>query len=484
MADPLHVAFVSSEMVPFAKTGGLADVCGALPKALARLGHRVTAFLPRYASIPFPPGEFAGSVHVPVDTAHRSAGFYRARLQDGVEVVFVEHPAFFDRPGLYGSDGHDYDDNRLRFAFFCRAVVEYFRSRGERPHVFHAHDWQAGLLPVYLKAFYSDDPTLHRSPTVFTIHNLAYQGNFGTDTLGILGLPWNLGTREGVEFHGQTSYMKGGIFFSEMVNTVSPTYAREIQTPAMGYGMDGVVRARAADLSGILNGVDYDEWDPQVDAYTAERYSAKAPAGKAACKADLLRTMGLPEFPDLPIIGVTSRLVWLKGYDVVAQAWWDFLQRPLRMVILGTGEADIEAALRGLAERAPDRFAVRLAYDTALAHKIVAGSDMFLMPSRFEPCGLTQLYALRYGTVPVVRSAGGLVDTVEPWNAISGQGTGFRFANPDGTGMMWAIDQALAAYQDKKAWKRLVKNGMSRDFSWDRSARAYEELYRKAIAKA
>jgi starch synthase len=484
MPDSLHVALASSEMVPFAKTGGLADVCGALPKALAALGHRVTAFLPRYGPIRFPPGEFLGSVHVPADTAHRSAGFYRARVRDGVDVIFVEHPPFFDRPGLYGQDGQDYADNRFRFAFFARAVAEYFRSRGERPDVFHAHDWQTGLLPVYLKAFYSDDPTLHRSPSVFTIHNLAYQGNFGADTVGLLGLPWNLGTREGLEFHGQTSYMKGGIFFSELVNTVSPTYAREIQTPAMGYGMDGVVGARASDLSGILNGVDYEEWDPQVDVHVAQRYSPKALAGKAECKADLLRSMGLPEFPDLPVVGVTSRLVWLKGFDIVSTAWWDLLQRPLRMVILGTGEADIQTGLRALAERAPDRFAVRLAYDTALAHKIVAGSDMFLMPSRFEPCGLTQLYSLRYGTVPVVRSAGGLVDTVEPWNADTGEGTGFRFDDPDGTGMMWAIDQALSAYASKKAWKRLMRNGMSQDFSWERSARAYVDLYQRAIAKA
>ncbi len=484
MSESLHVALVSSEMVPFAKTGGLADVCGALPKALARLGHRVTAFLPRYGAIPFPPGESMGSVHVPADTPHRSAGFYRTRLRDGVDVVFVEHPPFFDRPGIYGQDGHDYADNRFRFAFFARAVAEYFRSRGERPDVFHAHDWQAGLLPVYLKAFYSNDPTLHRSPSVFTIHNLAYQGNFGADTVGLLDLPWNLGTGEGLEFHGQTSYMKGGIFFSELVNTVSPNYAREIQTPAMGYGMDGVVGARASDLSGILNGVDYEEWDPEVDAHVARNFSVESPAGKAQCKADLLRSMGLPEFPDLPVVGVTSRLVWLKGFDLVAGAWWDLLQRPLRMVILGTGEGGIEAGLRALAERAPDRFAVRLAYDTGLAHKIVAGSDLFLMPSRFEPCGLTQLYSLRYGTVPVVRSAGGLVDTVEPWNAATGEGTGFRFDDPDGTGMLWALDQALAAYADRKAWRRIMKNGMVRDFSWDRSAHAYVDLYRKAIARA
>jgi starch synthase len=484
MADALHVAFVVSEMEPYVKTGGLADVAGALPKALADLGHRVTAFVPRYGTIPFPPGEFVGSVHVPVDSANRSAGFYRARRAHGVEIVFVEHPEFFDRPSPYGIGNTEYGDNRFRFAFFARAVLEYFRSRGERPSVFHAHDWQTGLLPVYLKAFYLADPTLHRSASVFTVHNLAYQGNFGADTLDALSLPWNLGSREGLEFHGQISFMKGGVLFSEVVNTVSPTYAAEIQTPQMGYSMDGVIRSRGADLFGILNGVDYDEWDPRVDGRIATTYSADDLSGKAACKADLLRSMGLAEFPDLPVVGVTSRLIWLKGFDIVAGAWWDLLQRPIRMVILGTGEADILSGLRGLADRAPDRIATRFEYDPVLAHKVIAGSDVFLMPSRFEPCGLTQLYSLRYGTVPVVRSTGGLADTVEPWSPETRQGTGFRFDTPDGTGMIWALDQALATYKGKGTWRRLMRNGMARDFSWERSARAYEGLYRRAISRA
>jgi starch synthase len=480
MSDALHVAFVTSEMVPYVKTGGLADISGALPKALGRLGHRVTVVLPRYAAIPFPAGEFVGSVHVPVDSVARSAGFYRKALDDNVEVVFVEHPPFFDRPVLYG----DYDDNRLRFAFLARAAVEYFRSRGQRPDVFHAHDWQTGLVPAYLKAFYWDDPTLHRTPSVFTIHNVAYQGVFGLDTLGLLGLPWNLGTRDALEFHGALSYLKGGIVFSELVNTVSPTYAREIQGPEQGYGFDGILRARGADLGGILNGADYDEWDPSVDTKIAKRYSAKDLAGKTACKADLLRTFGLPEFPDLPVVGAISRLVWQKGFDIVARAWYDLLQRPIRMIVLGTGEREVEEGLKALEHRAPDRFAVRLAYDDALAHKIEAGADMFLMPSRFEPCGLTQLYSLRYGTVPIGRSTGGLVDTIEAWNPDTGQGTGFRFDNPDGTGLVWALDQALAAFGDRKAWTRLMTNGMSRDFSWERSARGYVDLYRRAKAKA
>jgi len=473
------VAFVTSEMAPYVKTGGLADISAALPKALVRLGHRVTVVLPRYAGIAFPPGEFAGSVHVPVDRLPRSAGFYRARTGDGVEVVFVEHPPFYDRPVIYG----DYDDNRLRFAFLARAAIEYFRSRGERPSVFHAHDWQTGLLPVYLKAFYWDDPTLGRMPSVFSVHNVAYQGQFGSDSVDLLGLPWNLGTSDALEFHGAISFLKGGVVFSEQVNTVSPHHAWELKQPEHAFGFDGIVRARGEDFSGILNGVDYDEWDPRGDRHLFRPYGPQDLAGKAEDKVDLLRTFGLAEFPDLPVVGVVSRLVWQKGFDVVAAAWYDLVQRPMRMVVLGTGERGIERGLRGLAERDSARFAVRFAYDETLAHKVMAGSDVFLMPSRSEPCGLTQMYALRYGTVPVVRTAGGLVDTVEPWVAATGQGTGFRFDTADGTGLVWALDQALSAYKDRKGWTRLMKNGMAKDFSWDRSARQYVELYQRAMQK-
>ena len=473
------MVFVTSEMAPYVKTGGLADISAALPKALVRLGHRVTVILPRYAGIAFPPGEFAGSVHVPVDHLPRSAGLYRAQTDHGVDVVFVEHPPFYDRPVIYG----DYGDNRLRFAFLSRAAIEYLRSRGECPSVFHAHDWQAGLLPVYLKAFYWDDPTVRRTPSVFTLHNVAYQGQFGADTVGLLGLPWNLGTSDALEYNGAISYLKGGVVFSEQVNTVSPHHAWEIQRPEHAFGFDGIIRARGADFSGILNGVDYDEWDPRVDGRIARKYGPADLSGKVDCKADLLRTFGLGEFPDLPVVGVVSRLVWQKGFDIVARAWYDLLQRPMRMVVLGTGDHGIQEGLRGLAERDSVRFAVRFTYDETLAHKVMAGSDLFLMPSRSEPCGLTQMYALRYGTVPVVRTAGGLVDTVEPWVAATGQGTGFRFDAPDGTGLVWALDQALAAFKDRKGWTRLMRNGMAKDFSWDRSARQYVELYRRAMQK-
>lgn len=480
MPDTLHVAFVTSEMAPFAKTGGLADISAALPKALVRLGHRVTVIMPRYAAIPFPPGELIGSVHVAVDGLPRSAGYYRKRTESGVDVVFVEHPPFFDRPVFYG----EYGDNRLRFAFLARSALEYFRSRGERPSVFHAHDWQTGLVPVYLKALYWDDPTLGRTASVFTIHNVAYQGQFGMDTLSVLGLPWQLGTPLALEYHGSISYLKGGTVFAELVSTVSPTYAREIHGPEHGFGFEAVIRSRAGEVVGILNGVDYDEWDPRLDPRIARAYSAEDTSGKAACKADLLRAYGLAEQPDLPLVGVTSRLVWQKGFDIVAHAWRDFLQRPLRMVVLGTGDADVQDGLRQLQDRDPGRFAVRFAYDERLAHKIVAGADMFLMPSRSEPCGLTQMYALRYGTIPIVRSTGGLADTIEPYDAPRGAGTGFRFDTADGTGLVWALDQALGVFPSRPAWRGLMRRAMACDFSWDRSAREYVALYRRAMDKA
>jgi starch synthase len=468
-------------MAPFVKTGGLADVSAALPKALVRLGHRVTVVLPRYASIPFPPGDLVGSVHVPVDATPRSAGFYRTRTDAGVDVVFVEHAPFYDRPTPYD----DYDDNRLRFAFLARAALEYFRSRGERPDVVHAHDWQTGLVPVYLKAFYGDDPTLHRLPSVFTIHNVAYQGQFAADTVALLGLPWNLGASSGLGYYEGVSYLKGGTLFAEMVSTVSPTYALEIQGREHGFGFEDVVRSRAGDVVGILNGVDYEEWDPRADRLIARPYSrGDVVAGKAANKAAVLGDYGLPTTPDLPLVGAISRLVWQKGFDVVADAWWDWLRRPLRMVVLGTGEPRVQEGLAALARRDPDRFAVRFAYDEALAHQVMAGSDVFLMPSRSEPCGLTQMYALRYGTVPVVRATGGLADTVEPFDAAAGKGTGFRFDDPDGTGLLWAVDQALGVYRRPGSWRRLVRNGMEKDFSWERSARDYVALYRRAITKA
>jgi starch synthase len=478
-AESLDVAMVASEMAPFAKSGGLADVVAALPRALAAKGHRVSVFLPRYGSIAFPPGDLAGALDLPVDGRLRRAGFYARELEPGVRVVFVESRELFDRAGLYGEANRDYPDNRVRFALLARAALEYFRARGERPDVFHAHDWQAGLLPVYLKSLYAEDPVLARTGCLFTIHNLAYQGYFGPDTLELLGLPAVLGSLEGLEFHGGINFLKGGLLFAELLSTVSPRYAREIQTEEQGHGLDGVLRVRSADLYGILNGVDYEAWDPSRDPHIEARYDADHLDGKQACRRALLEAFGLPAGPDLPIVGVVSRLVSHKGFDVVAAAAADLLRRRMRMVVLGSGDPALEAAFRQLAAAAPDRFAARFSYDEALAHKVQAGADMFLMPSRYEPCGLTQMYSLRYGTPPVVRATGGLVDTVEPWDPATGSGTGFLFQTLDGTGLSWALDRALEAWSDRAGWLRLMRNGMARDFSWDRSARRYVELYRR-----
>jgi starch synthase len=482
VSHPLHVAHVTSEMVPFVKTGGLADVSAALPKALAQLGHRVTVIVPLYRGIRTEGMELRGSVHIPLAGQPRSATFLATRAGD-VEVVFVDHPPFFDRPFPYGVGSRDYPDNDVRFAFFARAAIEYFRSRGVRPDLFHAHDWQAGLVPVYLKTHYLQDRLLRRMPTVFTIHNIAYQGSFTPATLGLVDLPWHLGTPEALEFYDAISYLKGGVMFSEMLNTVSPQYAHEIQTPEMGYGFDGILRARAADLVGILNGVDYEEWDPRHDPHLTRTYSAETLPAKQACKDDLARAFGLPAAPALPLLGVLSRLVTQKGFDIVAAAGAQIAARPVRMVVVGTGDDDVQAAFTRLTERDPQRFATRFVYDPVLAHKLIAGVDMLLMPSRYEPCGLTQMYALRYGTVPVVRATGGLVDTVEPFDSDTGRGTGFRFEAAEAAPLLAAIDEATACYGNPLKWTALMRNGMEKDFSWDRSAVQYVDLYRDAMRR-
>lgn len=469
-------------MAPYVKTGGLADVSAALPKALAHLGHRVTVVLPLYREISRQGLERRGAADIPLAGEPRRATFYTTRAGD-VEVVLVDHPPFYDRPFPYGVGSRDYPDNDLRFAFLSQAALEYLRLRAERPDVVHAHDWPTGLVPVYMKTHYWTDPVLGRVPSVYTIHNVAYQGRFPLGAAAAVGLPAHLALPEGLEFYGSLCYLKGGVLFAELVNTVSPQYAHEIQTPEQGYHFDGLLSARAADLFGILNGVDYEEWDPSHDRHIARTYSAGDLSGKKECKADLLASVGLPVSPALPVVGILSRLVSQKGFDIVARAWHDLLQKPLRMVVVGTGDPDVQDAFASLAARAPDRFAVRFVYDPVLAHKLIAGADMLLMPSRYEPCGLTQMYALRYGTVPIVRATGGLVDTVEPFDEKAGTGTGFRFDRAEGAALIGALDQALHVYEDAPAWRTLQANGLARDFSWDRSAAAYVTLYEEAARR-
>ena len=395
-----------------------------------------------------------------------------------VRWLFVDHPAFFDRDSLYvGPDGKDYPDNPERFSLFSRAVIEVAKSVFP-PDVIHCHDWQAGLAPVLLRTSYAQEPLLSDIPVVFTIHNLGYQGLFPPDALLRAGLGWELFTMDGLEFYGQVNFLKGALIYSDAVTTVSRKYAQEIQTPEYGFGLDGVLRQKGGRVSGILNGVDYAEWDPSVDGLIAARYGPSKLEGKRQCKLDVLRAFKLPETDaQIPLIGIVSRFTRQKGADLIAEASDHLMAEKFRLVALGTGEPEYEQLFRELAARYPDRVAVKIAYDNVLAHKIEAGADMFLMPSRYEPCGLNQIYSLRYGTVPIVRATGGLDDTIEEFNMATGQGTGFKFSNYSGPALLGAVRRALAVYADPAKWTKLMQNGMAKDFSWQRSAGEYRKLY-------
>jgi len=458
---------VASEAAPFAKTGGLADVLGALPPALARLGEHVAVLLPFYRGVAIPPAAPIVTLPVQVGPHGYSVAIHEV-IRQGVQYLFADCPPLFDRAGIYGTHGQpgggDYPDNHIRFAVLCQAALGVARTVF-RPDVFHAHDWQAGLLPVYLRESLLLDPTFFGARCVFTIHNLGYQGSFPATAIADLGLDARLFHSEGLEFFGQLNFLKAGIVWSDAITTVSPTYAREIQTPEFGFRMDGLLRSRASKLTGIINGVDYDEWNPETDRHLPANYSADDLSGKRACKLALLEEMGLPADPDQPLFGIVSRFAQQKGIDLVAAI------APLTggaLVVLGSGEAPLENAFRSLALAHPDRVAARIGYDEGLAHRIEAGSDIFLMPSRYEPCGLNQIYSLRYGTVPVVRATGGLVDTVN-------EATGFKF----GEDLAGAVGTALEEFQDRDAWISRMRRGMAEDFSWDASAVKYQNLYSK-----
>jgi len=458
---------VASEAAPFAKTGGLADVLGSLPAALARLGEEVAVLLPFYRGMPVPPAGPILTLPVQVGPHGYTVAIHEVILH-GVRYLFADCPPLFDRSGIYGSGGADYPDNHIRFAVLSQAALGVARSVF-RPDVFHAHDWQAGLLPVYLRESLALDPTFFGVRCVFTIHNLGYQGSFPASAIADLGLDARLFHSEGLEFFGRLNFLKAGIVWSDAVNAVSPTYAREIQTPEFGFGLDGLLRARASKLTGILNGVDYEEWNPETDRHLPANYSARDLSGKGVCKEALLGEMGLPAAADRPLVGIVSRFAHQKGMDLVAEA------APLidaALVVLGAGEAPLENAFRSLALAYPDRIAARIGYDEGLAHRIEAGADMFLMPSRYEPCGLNQIYSLRYGTVPIVHATGGLEDTVN-------DRTGFKFRDD----MASAIEAALKEFQDREMWTARIRRGMAQDFSWDASAVAYQRLYSKAPAR-
>jgi len=490
---PGRVLIIGSEAQPFAKTGGLADVLGALPPALARLGWDVTVALPKYRGVPN--GLLVERFPVTVGGFSRDVGFEEVPLADGARAWLIDCPDLYDRDALYGLDGFDYPDNALRFAMLVRAAFEFGARQDRPPSLVHAHDWQAGLAPVYLKTLYASHPILGGLPSVFTIHNLAYQGLFDGDWLPRLDLGWELFTIGRLEYWRRISFLKGGINDADIITTVSPRYAQEIQTPELGFGFDGILRMRRADLVGILNGIDTKAWDPANDPYLPEPFSADDLSGKRAAKAAVLARYGLvadDAAMKRPLVGMVSRMVDQKGFDLIAALEDDLPRLDAAFVVLGTGEARYQDLWTTLAARFPDRIGAQVGFDEALAHLIEGGADVFLMPSQFEPCGLNQMYSLRYGTVPVVREVGGLADTVRDYSpgaptagergaGLKPNGFVFREYRPDA--LLDALFRALTVYRDRRKWQALQRIGMREDHSWDRSAGEYVRIYERAMAR-
>lgn len=478
----MHIAFVASECVPFSKTGGLADVVGALPGALAALGHQVSVYVPRYRQTKLPDAQKAvRSITIPFDDQYRFCSVLAGGNTNGVRYYFVDYPPFFDRDGLYGTSAGDYPDNAERFALFCRAILEASKILGV-PQIFHCHDWQSALVPILLRTQYAEDPAFREVGTVFTIHNIGYQGLFPPDILPLLTLPWDLFTIAKMEFFGQVNFLKGALVYSDFVTTVSKRYAQEIQTTEFGFGLEGVLRDRSSTLAGILNGVDYKEWSPQTDKYIAANYSPSDLSAKAKCKQDLLSVFGMGVSnadARTPVIGIVSRFAAQKGFDLLAQIMDRLAREEMIIIVLGSGDKVYEEMFLRLSRQFPHKIALKIAYDNVIAHKIEAGSDMFLMPSRYEPCGLNQIYSLKYGTVPVVRATGGLDDTIEHWSPRTGKGTGFKFSEYNSEALLMTIKEALRAYQDQTTWLALMRNGMMKDFSWNASAREYVKVYER-----
>jgi starch synthase len=479
-ADPLDILFVTSEARPFGTTGGLADVSTALPRALARLGHRVTLVVPRYRGAPTGggPGWIAD---IPFGLHAYPVRFVEQPLDANLAAVLIDAPALFDRDGLYGDSRGEFGDNAFRFAVLCRGALEYVRLKGTRPSVIHAHDWQGALTPVYARTILHDDPIVGGVKTVLTIHNLAFQGTFDPKELAYIGLSRALYTPQILEFWGRASALKGGVVMSDTITTVSPTYAREILQPEYGFGFDGILRSRAADLVGILNGIDTDVWDPQTDPHLPQRYSRASLAKKKAVKRALLEASGLPVDDSAlarPLIGMVTRLTQQKGCDLIAGASARLMDIDASWVMLGSGEVWCEDLWKQLAAAYPDRVSTTIGFDDARAHLIEGGADLFLMPSWYEPCGLNQMYSQRYGTLPIVRATGGLQDTVIDADESPDRGTGFKFNDYTPEALVGAIARAVRAFGNPKAWKGFQQNAMGQDFSWDVSAREYVKVYR------
>ncbi len=482
----ISVIMVASEATPYSKTGGLADVAGSLPLALKRLGCRVTLFLPYYRETALRCVEVEPTglrVTVPLGVREIEAEVLKA-VDTEVPTYFIKRDEFFDRGGLYGTPEGDYFDNIERFAFFSRAVHETLRERRFEPDIIHCNDWQTGLIPAYLKGLYKNDLCFSRTATVLTIHNIAYQGIFAPELYPLTGLSPALFNPEGCEFWGRLNLLKAGIIYADGLSTVSSAYSQEIQTLEYGYGLEGVIQKRKAVLKGILNGVDYNEWDPSTDKLIPANYSADDLSGKDTCRKALLKEFGLKLRKGTPLVGMVSRLAGQKGFDILIEAIDELMSLDMGLVILGSGDKGYQEALKAISARYPHKLSVKIAFDARLSHLVEAGSDIFLMPSRYEPCGLNQIYSLRYATVPLVRATGGLDDTVRDF---SGQdANGFKFEEYSAAGLVEKLKEALSVYRERPKWLSLMKRGMAEDFSWEGAAERYIGLYaetRKACLK-
>jgi len=474
----LKIVMASPEIVPFAKTGGLADMVASLAGALAKLGHDVSLIMPAYRTVLERASGLQDTglhLNIPLNGVREQAGVLTTKLGPDVPVYFIRGERYFDRAGLYGTAAGDYPDNARRFAFFARGVLELLRHLGA-PHVLHAHDWQAALAIAFLKAQPERYPGLSTARTAFTVHNLGYQGAFPPDEWRLLNLDGTLFTPRHFEFYGKINFLKAGLVFADTITTVSPTYAGEIQTPEYGFGLEGVLQERRSRLVGILNGADYDIWNPQTDRWISHNYGPADLSGKRACKADLQNAFGLEVNSEVPLVGMVSRLAAQKGFDLIEEAIEEIMQRDLQFVLIGSGDHHYQEFFGNVASRYSGKMSVKIAFEEKLAHQLEAGADMFLMPSQYEPSGLNQLYSLKYGTIPIVRATGGLKDSVREFDGSSG--TGFIFEDYEVSALLAAIDRALTAYPRKDQWRRVMENGMAADFSWTHSAEKYLRVFR------
>ena len=477
----MKILFLSPEVVPFAKTGGLADVAGSLPGALKKLGVDVRVGVPYYRVVkegPFSTRRVVKGLEVPLGEEKLTASVLETHTEDGIPVYLFEREDLFDRPNLYGTPAGDYYDNLERFAFFSQAALLLAKEIGFDFDVVHCHDWQSGLVPAYIKKLFKKDAFFKQTASLFTIHNIGYQGLYPKQKLATCGVSLEEFHAGGLEYWGKISLLKAGVVYSDAITTVSPKYSQEIQTPEFGMGMEGVLKTRSKDLYGILNGADYSVWDPAHDCHLKAHYSPEKVAGKGHCKEALLREMGLDSsLQNKPLLGMVSRLDAQKGLDLLVDILDDLLALGVGLVVLGSGEERIQQAIQKAAERYPGKVGLFIGFNEPLAHRIMAGADMFLIPSRYEPCGLTQMYALKYGTVPVVRATGGLDDTIVPFDTKTKKGNGFKFGPYKAKPFLAAIQRALRVFKYLNSWNMVMANGMKEDFSWDRSARKYVELY-------